>query len=160
MLRNVHADDAAAICEIYNHYILHSPATFEEVPLVPEEMRQRILETTKSYPWFVWEEGGRALGYGYGRQWRERAAYRHSAEAGIYLHHAAIGKGGGSLLFDALLNELRRRKFHCVMGGVSLPNPASIALLEKFGFHQVAHFLEVGYKFGQWIDVGYWQLVF
>lgn len=159
MLRTVRSDDASAIVEIYNHYIQHSPATFEEVPLVPEEMRQRIVDTTKGYPWFVWEEDGKAVGYSYGRPWRERAAYRHSVEAGIYLHPAAIGKGTGSALFDALLTELRNRQLHCVMGGVSLPNPASIALLEKFGLRQVAHFREVGYKFGQWIDVGYWQLL-
>jgi L-amino acid N-acyltransferase YncA len=63
-------------------------------------------------------------------------------------------------LFSALLNELRTRKFHSVIGGVALPNPASIALLEKFSLRQVAHFRQVGNKFGQWIDVGYWQLVF
>jgi phosphinothricin acetyltransferase len=160
MLRSARTDDAFSICDIYNHYILHTPATFEEVSLQPEEMRQRIEEAAKSYPWFVWEEAGNVLGYCYGRKWRERAAYRHSAEASIYLHPSAIGKGSGSLLFDALLGELRSRQFHCVIGGVSLPNPASVALLEKFGLRQIAHFREVGYKFGQWIDVGYWQLVF
>jgi L-amino acid N-acyltransferase YncA len=159
MIRPVRPDDAPAICEIYNHYILHSPATFEEVPLTPEYMRQRILETTKTYPWFVSEEDGVLLGYCYGRKWRERAAYRHSVEASIYLHPAAVGKGTGTALFQALLGELRKLKFHCLIGGVSLPNPASVALLEKFGLRQVAHFREVGDKFGTWIDVGYWQLV-
>jgi L-amino acid N-acyltransferase YncA len=159
MLRPVHPLDAPAICEIYNHYIQHSPATFEEVPLASEEMRQRIVDTTKLYPWLVWEEDGVITGYCYARKWRERAAYRHSVETSIYLHPAAVGKGTGSILFDALLTELRRREFHCIIGGVSLPNPASVALLEKFGLRPVAHFREVGNKFGQWIDVGYWQLV-
>ena len=62
-------------------------------------------------------------------------------------------------MFEALLTELRHRNFHSVIGGVSLPNPASVALLEKFGLHKVAHFSEVGFKLGRWIDVGYWQLV-
>jgi phosphinothricin acetyltransferase len=75
------------------------------------------------------------------------------------MHPKFIGKGIGSELFGALLTELRTREIHCVMGGVALPNPASVGLLEKFGLHQVAHFREVGYKFGAWIDVGYWQLV-
>ena len=158
MLRNVRLDDAGSICAIYNHYIEHSHATFEEMPLAHEEMRGRIEETTKTYPWFVWEEGGRLLGYSYGRKWRERAAYRHSVESTIYLEPAAIGKGTGSVLFEALLTELRKREFHCVIGGVALPNPASVALLEKFGLRKVAYFSEVGYKFGKWIDVGYWQL--
>jgi phosphinothricin acetyltransferase len=159
MLRPVRLDDASSICDIYNHYIQHTPITFEEVPLAPDEIRQRILETTRTYPWFVWEEDGRLLGYSYARKWRERAAYRHSAEATVYLHPSSVGKGIGSILLDALLSELRSRRFHCVIGGVALPNPASIALLEKFGLCQVAHFREVGYKFGQWIDVGYWQLL-
>ncbi|MGO8759647.1 MAG: N-acetyltransferase family protein [Terracidiphilus sp.] len=159
MLRNVTPDDALSIAEIYNYYILNSPATFEEVPVTADEMRQRIVETTQSYPWFVCEEDGRLLGYAYGRKWRDRAAYRHSVEAGVYLHPSAVGKRIGSSLLDALLTELRARQFHCVMGGISLPNEASVALLLKFGFRQVAHFKETGYKFGNWIDVGYWQLM-
>jgi L-amino acid N-acyltransferase YncA len=157
MIRSVHPDDAPSIAEIYNHYILNSPATFEEEALAPEEMRRRIMETTKTYPWLVCEEDGRLLGYCYGRKWRERAAYRHSVEATVYLHPSSVGKGRGTALFAALLTELRTRQFHSVIGGVALPNPVSTALLEKFGLRQVAHFKEVGYKFGRWIDVGYWQ---
>ena len=159
MIRPVHPDDARSIVDIYNHYILNSPATFEEDPLTPDDMRSRIVETTETYPWFVCEEDGALLGYCHARKWRERAAYRHSAEATVYLHPSAIGKGRGSALFGALLADLRERQFHCVIGGVAIPNPASIALLEKFGFRQVARFREVGHKFGQWIDVGYWQLL-
>ncbi len=159
MIRTVHPDDAPAISDVYNHYVLNSPATFEEVPVSPDEMRKRILETTRAYPWLVSEEDGKLLGYCYGRQWRERAAYRHSVEVSVYLDPSAVGKGRGSALLDAILDELRRRSFHCAMGGVSLPNDASVALLEKFGFRPVAHFKEVGHKFGQWIDVGYWQLL-
>lgn len=77
----------------------------------------------------------------------------------MYLHPDAVGKGKGSALLDALLSEVRSRKFHCVIGGISLPNEASVALLLKFGFRQVAHFKETGFKFGRWIDVGYWQLM-
>jgi len=159
MIQSVHPEDAPAIAEIYNHYILNSPATFEEEALAPEEMRRRIVETAKTYPWLVCEEDGELLGYSYGRKWRERAAYRHSVEVTVYLHPSSVGKGRGTALFAALLTELRTRRFHSVIGGVALPNPASIALLEKFGLRQVAHFNEVGYKFGRWIDVGYWQLL-
>ena len=158
MIRPVHPNDAPSIADIYNQYILSSPATFEEEALAPDEMRQRIVDTTRTYPWFVCEEEGKLLGYSYARQWRERAAYRHSVEVTVYLHPSDVGKGRGSALFDALLSELRNRRFHSVIGGVALPNPASIALLEKFGLRRVAHFKEVGHKFGRWIDVGYWQL--
>jgi phosphinothricin acetyltransferase len=111
------------------------------------------------FPWFVCEEDGKVAGYAYARQWRERAAYRNSVEASIYLDPSLTGKGIGSALFGALLTELRTRGFRTVIGGVSLPNEASVALLEKFGLRPVAHFKEVGYKFDRWIDVGYWQLM-
>ena len=159
MLRNVRPDDASLICEIYNHYVEHTPVTFEEIPVTVSEMRSRILKVTESLPWLVSEEDGKLIGYSYAGKWRERSAYRHSVESTVYLHPASVGKGKGSELLGALLAELRSREIHCVMGGVALPNPASIALLEKFGLSHVAHFREVGYKFGAWIDVGYWQLV-
>ncbi len=160
MLRQVHPDDASSICIIYNHFIEDTAVTFEESILTPEEMRQRILETTPTYPWLVREERGKLAGYAYGRKWRERSAYRHSAEVTVYLDPSAVGKGIGTELFGALLTELRSREIHCVIGGVALPNAASVALLEKFGLRKVAHFKEVGYKLGRWIDVGYWQIVF
>jgi len=159
MLRNVCVDDAPFICEIYNHYVQRTPITFEETPVTEAEMRSRILKVTEILPWLVSEENGKLTGYSYATLWKERSAYRHSVEATIYMHPASIGRGRGSELFGALLAELRPREIHCVIGGVALPNPASVALLEKFGLRQVAHFREVGYKFGQWIDVGYWQLV-
>jgi phosphinothricin acetyltransferase len=160
MLRNVSPDDANPICTIYNHFIAHTAITFEEEILAPEAMRQRIIEATKMYPWLVCERDGKLAGYAYGRQWRERSAYRHSVEVTFYLDPSSVGKGIGTELLGALLGELRNREIHCVIGGVALPNPASVALLEKFGLRQVAHFKEVGYKLGRWIDVGYWQIVF
>jgi L-amino acid N-acyltransferase YncA len=159
MLRNVRIDDAPLICEIYNHYVRHTPITFEEIPVTAAETLSRIVKVTESLPWLVSDEEGKLVGYSYATKWRERSAYRHSVEATVYMHPKFIGKGIGSELFGALLTELRTREIHCVMGGVALPNPASVGLLEKFGLHQVAHFREVGYKFGAWIDVGYWQLV-
>jgi phosphinothricin acetyltransferase len=159
MLRDARPDDASSISEIYNHYVQHTPVTFEETPVAPDDMRARILRIAPALPWLVCEEDGKLIGYAYASKWRERSAYRHSVEATVYLHPTAIGKGKGSELLGELLKVLRTREIHCVMGGIALPNPASIALLEKFGLRQVAHFREVGFKFGQWIDVGYWQLV-
>ncbi len=157
MLRNISPDDAPSICEIYKHYVLETPITFEVDSVAPQEMRQRILDVTVTFPWLVWEEDGKLLGYAYAARWKERAAYRHSVEATVYLQSSSVGKGGGSALLDALLAELRSRQIHCVIGGIALPNEASVALLQKFGFRKVAHFNEVGFKFNRWIDVGYWQ---
>jgi len=159
MLRKVRTDDVSRICDIYNHYVMHTPVTFEEIPVTAAEMQSRILKVTETLPWLVSEEDGKLIGYCYASKWRVRTAYRHSVEATVYMHPASVGKGKGAELLGALLAELRAREVHCVMGGVALPNPASIALLEKFGLSQVAHFREVGYKFGTWIDVGYWQLM-
>jgi len=107
----------------------------------------------------VCEEDSKLHGYAYGRNWRERAAYRFTVEATVYLQPSATGKGRGSTLLDALLTELRKREFHSVIGGIALPNEANVALFRKFGFRQVAHFKEAGHKFAYWIDVYYWQLM-
>ena len=95
-------------------------------------------------------------GYAYAAPWRARAAYRHSVETSIYLAPGAGGRGLGARLYRALFAALPSH-VHAAIGGVSLPNPASVALHERLGFRKVAHFREVGRKFGRWIDVGYWQ---
>ncbi len=159
MLRNVRPDDATSISEIYNHYVEHTAISFEELPVSAAEMRTRIVTVTETLPWLVCEEDGELLGYCYAAQWKARSAYRYSAETTVYLRPSAIGRGKGTLLFNALMTELRERDIHTVIGGVALPNPPSVRLLEKFGLRQIAYFSQVGYKFGKWIDVGYWQVV-
>ena len=101
----------------------------------------------------------RVAGFAYGGEWKARKAYAHSVEISIYLSHLHTGKGYGSKLMEALLDEFTRRGTHAVMSGVALPNPSSVALHTKFGFAKCAHFSEVGFKFGKWIDVGYWQKI-
>jgi len=97
-------------------------------------------------------------GYAYATKWRVRPAYRHSVESSIYLDQSCAGRGLGQLLYAALLDELRRRELHLVIGGIAQPNEASVRLHEKLGFRKVAMFSEVGMKFGRWVDVGYWEL--
>ena len=157
MIRDATVADAADICKIYNHYVLQTSITFEEIPVTIDEMERRIQQTTASLPWLVWQNGSALLGYCYASPWRVRPAYRHSVESTVYLQSEATGKGIGSKLYEALLSELRQREFHAVVGGIALPNEASVALHEKLGFEKVAHLKEIGYKFGRWIDVGYWQ---
>ncbi len=158
LIRQVKLSDAQAICDIYNEYVLHSSVTFEETPVKPAEMAQRIEDATKIAPWLVYEDGEAVVGYTYGRKWRDRIAYRHSIETGTYVHIDHLRGGIGSQLKSELLRLLREQAFHAVISGVALPNHASVALNEKFGFTKVAHFKEVGFKMGKWIDVGYWQL--
>ncbi|MDE2498275.1 MAG: N-acetyltransferase, partial [Xanthomonadaceae bacterium] len=91
---------------------------------------------------------------------KSRSGYRFTVESSIYLSPTQVGRGFGSALYQSLLEDLRARNIHCVIGGAALPNVASAALHEKLGFTKVAHFRENGFKFGHWIDVGYWQILF
>jgi L-amino acid N-acyltransferase YncA len=159
MIRDADPSDAAAICDIYNHYVTQTIVTFEETAVSQAEMTRRIEEITRSFPWIVYTEADSVTGYAYAGNWKTRAAYRHTVELSIYIRHGATGRGIGGALMTELLKRLRTIDVHAVIGGASLPNPQSVALQEKFGFRKVAHFPQVGYKFGQWIDVGYWELV-
>ena len=160
MIRVASTEDAPAICAIYNHYVTNTIVTFEEEPVTASEMRERIIAVIERLPWLVLERNGVIAGYAYASPWKARIGYRFTVESSIYLAPEHVGCGFGSALYGALLEALRALDVHCVIGGAALPNPASIALHEKLGFRQVAHFRQVGRKFGRWIDVAYWQLWF
>lgn len=158
-LRPASAADAPAICAIYNPYVATTTVTFEEEAVAEPEMAQRIADVgAAGLPWFVAEADGKVVGYAYATKWRVRSAYRHSVESTVYVDPACVGQGVGRALYAALLDELRRRGLHVVIGGIALPNAGSVGLHEALGFRKIAHFAEVGMKFGRWIDVGYWQL--
>jgi len=157
VIRDASPADAPAICAIYNPYVASTVITFEETPVTAEAMAERIADIQRAHAWLVAEVNGEIAGYAYGGPWRTRTAYRYATETTIYLAPGHAGRGLGRTLYEALLADLARRGYHCAMGGVALPNPASVALHEKVGFAQVAHFREVGRKFDRWIDVGYWQ---
>lgn len=158
-IRPVELSDADAIAEIYNYYILNSHCTFEISPIDSDEMRSRIADLLEhDFPFLVGAVGNDVVGYAYARQFRPRAAYRHSAEVSVYIKNGNEGQGISTLLYTRLFEEIAKLDFHAVIAGIALPNDASILLHEKFGFEKVAHFREVGFKFGKWIDVGYWQL--
>jgi phosphinothricin acetyltransferase len=123
-----------------------------------DEMSQRISEALTGLPWLVWVEDHSVQGFAYASKWKGRRAYRYSVESTAYLANGSTGRGIGTRLYEALFAELRQSKMHVVMGGIALPNDASIAMHEKLGFQKVAHFREGGCKFGKWIDMGYWQL--
>jgi L-amino acid N-acyltransferase YncA len=159
-IRNAGSTDAAALAAIYNHYVLNTAISFEEAALSEAEMARRIAEVQAAgLPWLVIDDAGALAGYAYATRWRVRPAYRHSVETSVYLRAGSAGAGFGTLLYRALLARLREDGRHLVIGGIALPNPASVALHEKAGFEKVAHFSEVGFKLGRWHDVGYWQLI-
>jgi len=151
--------DAAGICEVYNYFVAETVVTFEESPVAEGDMAERIRKVTCALPWLVCEERGTVTGYAYAAPWHARSAYRFSVESSIYLARDCRGRGIGTRLYSALLEELRARGVHCVIGSVALPNAASVALHEKLGFRKVGHVREVGRKLDRWVDVGYWQLL-
>jgi L-amino acid N-acyltransferase YncA len=159
ILRQANSADAAQLAEIYNFYIENSHATFETETINSNEMQRRIGEIIETYPYLIYEENGEILGYAYAARYKARSAYRHSVEISVYIRHGANGKGIGVSLYEKLFEELSQTGVHAIIAGISLPNEASVKLHEKFGFEKVAHFREVGFKFGRWIDVGYWELI-
>lgn len=158
-IRPVTLEDAGAICAIYNPYVAATTISFEEEPVACDDMARRIADVQAlDLPWLVAECEGILLGYAYATKWRARPAYRTSVESSVYLASEAAGRGTGTALYRALFDALRLLEVHMVIGGIAQPNAASVALHEKLGFRKVAHFSEVGRKFGRWVDVGYWEL--
>lgn len=159
MIRPATPSDAAALAAIYNPYVTGTIISFETAPVAEEEMAARIAAGLQGFPWYVREEAGELLGYAYAGPWKAREAYRFAVETTVYVAPEQARKGVGTSLYQVLLPELRRRGCHTALGGIALPNPASVALHERCGFRQVALLPQVGWKLGRWVDVGYWALI-
>jgi len=160
MIRHASVADAQQIAAIYNYYIKNTTITFEEIEVTAEEMGRRIENVDAAgLPWYVMEHDSQIIGYAYATKWRERSAYRFSVESTIYLKQGHTGKGFAQALYSELLDDLREKGVHVVIGGIALANVPSVSLHEKTGFQNVAQFREVGKKFDRWVDVGYWQLI-
>ena len=157
-VRDATSDDADAVAAIYDHYVLGTVVTFEEATVPGAVMGERIAAVQSAgLPWLVAVEDGRVAGYAYASRWNLRSAYRHTVECTAYLDPDATGRGLGTRLYEELFARLRRLDVHAVIGVIALPNPASVALHERFGLSRAGLFREVGRKFGAWVDVGYWQ---
>ncbi|HEM6577924.1 GNAT family N-acetyltransferase [Streptococcus suis] len=156
-IRSARIEDAADLVAIYAPYVEKTAITFEtEVPTV-EAFASRIEKTLEKFPYLVAVEEGALVGYAYASTYYARAAYDWTVELSVYIQQDARGKGIGSLLYDALEEELTVRGFKNFLACIALPNPASIALHEKRGYEQVAHFKKVGYKFDTWHDIVWLQ---
>ena len=161
-LRDATPHDGAALAAIYNPYVADTVITFETEPVRAEEMAARVSEAQESkLPYLVAidDTTSQVAGYAYASKWKGRCAYRHSVETSVYLDRKLCGQGIGTLLMEALIERLRAAGMHALIGGIALPNEGSVGLHERLGFKKVAQFEQVGHKFDQWIDVGYWQLI-
>jgi L-amino acid N-acyltransferase YncA len=156
-VRVVTEDDADAILAIYAPIVRDTAISFEDdVPRL-EEMRRRIRETLENYPWFVAEEDGDLLGYGYAGPLRARAAYRWSAEVSMYIRSDVQHKGVGMAIGMKITEALLRMGVVNLFGGTTLPNAASEGIYLKSGFEQAGVWRNAGFKHGRWHDVGWYQ---
>jgi phosphinothricin acetyltransferase len=156
-----HADaarDGAACAEIYAPFVRETAISFEDEPPDAEEIARRITELSTRFPWLVAEDDGLVIGYAYASPHRQRAAYRWAADVAVYVAPGRRRMGQGRALYEALLGLLRRQGVRMACAGITLPNPASVALHEAVGFQPVGIYRRIGWKAGAWHDVGWWQL--
>jgi phosphinothricin acetyltransferase len=147
--------DIPRLTEIYNHYVIHTPVTFDLEPYTVERRMEWFAQfaPTGRHRLLVAEEDGIVVGYGGSMRFRAKPAYDTTVETTIYTAPEAVGKGIGKKLYAALFEALSGEDVHRLVGGFTLPNAGSQKLHEYFGFKNVGIFSEVGYKFGKYWDV-------
>jgi L-amino acid N-acyltransferase YncA len=150
--------DAAACAAIYDEFVRDTATSFEESPPGADELAARIETISQTHPWLVAEDGGRVVGFAYGSPHHVRAAYRWAADVSVYVEPGRHRRGVGRALYGALFDLLRTQQLLIACAGITLPNAASVALHESFGFVPVGVYRQIGYKLGAWRDVGWWQL--
>jgi phosphinothricin acetyltransferase len=155
-IRHVEQADLPALLEIYNHYVLKTPITFDIEPRTLEQRQAWIDGFTPSgrYQCFVAVRGGRAVGWASSHRYNERAAYDTTVSSSVYLAAEACGQGLGKALYTTLFEALKGEDIHRLFVGITLPNEASVRLHRSFGFEEIGIYREVGRKFGRFWDVG------
>jgi phosphinothricin acetyltransferase len=155
LVRPAREADLASIDEIYNHYVLHTAITFDVEPLTPVQRREWFAGFSERgrYRLFVAELDGGVVGYAASRRFRDKAAYETSVETSVYVAPGLGARGIGSSLYGALMEALGEEDVHRAVAGITLPNPASLALHARFGFRSAGVFDEVGRKFGRFWSV-------
>jgi phosphinothricin acetyltransferase len=152
--------DLPRLLAIYNDIILHTTAVYDYEPHTPE-MREQWFETKKQqgFPVFVAEEEGSILGFSSIGPFRAWAAYKYSVENYVYVATEMRGKGIGKLLIPPLVEAAKELRLHTIIASVDATNEASLKLHKRFGFEEVAHFRQVGWKFERWLDLKFLQLI-
>jgi L-amino acid N-acyltransferase len=151
--------DAAAIADIYNHYVRTSTATFDTQERSVDDQLAWIAEHTDPHPALVAESGGQIIAWGSLSPWGTRCAYRHTVEISAYLAPDYTGRGIGRLLTELLIDRARDLGHHAVISQIVHENEASLRMGQGLGFEQVGVLREVGRKFDRWLDVVIMELV-
>ena len=151
--------DLEALNDVYNHYVTEAHVTFDLEPVTSEWRREWFTHHAATGPHrlFVAMDGDRVVGFASSSRFRPKPGYDTSVETSVYVAPDATGKGAGSRLYTELFRALEGEDLHRAYAGITLPNPASIALHERFGFRRVAHFTEQGRKFGRYWDVAWFE---
>jgi phosphinothricin acetyltransferase len=157
-IRMAEPADADAILRIYAPVVRTSPITFEIEPPSSVEMAERVRTVTARWPWLVLDRSDDVLGYAYASTWRARAAYQWAVETTVYVRDDRRREGIGRALYRSLLACLRLQGFRLAIGGITLPNPVSVALHEGLGFRCAGIHRRCGHKLGAWHDVGFWEV--
>ena len=157
LIRVAEERDARAIAEIYAPAITDSVISFELTPPDAQEMARRIAAIQRQYPWLVYGESKTVLGYVYASVHNERAAYRWSVDVTAYIRHDAHRRSIGRALYTALFEILVHQGYRTACAGITLPNTSSVQMHAAMGFKEVGVYHDVGYKFGKWHDVGWYE---
>ena len=159
LIRSGQAGDLQQINDIYNHYVRDTPITFDIEPITMEQRTEWFghYDSAGRHRLLVAVSDDRVLGYATSSPWHARRAYETSIETSIYVAPDVTGRGVGSALYSRLFDELDDEDVHRAYGGLTIPNPASISLHERFGFERVAYFTEQGRKFGRYWDVALYE---
>jgi L-amino acid N-acyltransferase YncA len=156
-----HADparDAAACAAIYAPFVADTAVSFEDQPPSASEFAGRIERLGRTHAFLVAQDGLAVAGFAYAGAHRERAGYRWAADVSVYVHERCRGQGVGRALYTALFALLSEQGIKVVCAGITLPNPASVALHESFGMRRLGTYEAIGWKAGAWRDVGWWQV--
>jgi phosphinothricin acetyltransferase len=151
--------DLEALNDMYNQYVKDTHFTFDLEPMTIEARREWFTHYGPAgrHRLLVAASADTVVGYACSSEWRTRPAYETSVETSVYLAPDAVGRGAGTRLYEELFKSLEGEDVHRVYAGIALPNPASVALHERFGFKRVAHFTEQGRKFGRYWDVAWFE---